>query len=94
MDNVVFKLRHKPSGLFATSADSKYTSRSSTKLSEDGKVYIRAPKKPDYMFEVIYPKHFNKKGHQTKPDDWELVAYELKEIKEISGDNRQEFFRP
>lgn len=81
---VVYKLRHKPSGLFALSADSKYTEYSLTKLSATGKVYTRNPKLPDNDFRVVYPCTFDDRllNDNTCPNEWELISYTLTEIKE------------
>lgn len=84
-NTVVFKMRHKPSGLFALSALPEYrgTDNDCTKLSIDGKIYVRVPNLPSDVFHVIYPRTFNASGFDevSKPNDWELVQYELKEIK-------------
>ena len=84
-NTVVFKMRHKPSGLFATSALPEYRGLDNdcTKLSIDGKLYVRAPNLPNDVFHVVYPRTFDASGFDevSEPNDWELVSYELKEIK-------------
>ena len=84
-NTVVFKMRHKPSGLFAKSALPEYRGLDNdcTKLSVDGKVYVKAPNLPTDVFRVIYPRTFDARGFDevSEPNDWELVSYELKEIK-------------
>lgn len=84
-NTVVFKMRHKPSGLFATSALPEYRGLDNdcTKLSIDGKLYVRVPNIPTDVFRVIYPRTFDASGFDevSEPNDWELVSYELKEIK-------------
>ena len=83
-NTVVFKLLHTPTGLFATSADSKYTEHSLTRLSVDGKVFIRKPKAPDGDFGIVYPRnYYTDLGYPPKsvPEDWKVVSYELVEIK-------------
>lgn len=84
-NTVVFKMRHKPSGLFAKSALPEYrgSDNDCTKLSIDGKIYVRAPNLPIDVFRVIYPRTFDASGFDevSEPNDWELVSYELKEIK-------------
>lgn len=81
---VVYKLRHKPSGLFALSEDSEHTEYSLTKLSTTGKIYTRKPKLPDNAFQVVYPRTFDDRllSNNTCPDDWEVISYTLTEIKE------------
>ena len=81
---VVYKLRHKPSDLFALSADSEYTEYSLTKLSTTGKIYTRKPKLPDSAFRVVYPRTFDDRllSNNTCPNDWEVISYTLTEIKE------------
>lgn len=84
-NTVVFKMRHKPSGLFAKSALPEYRGLDNdcTKLSVDGKLYVRVPNLPNDVFRVIYPRTFDDSGFDevSEPNDWELVSYELKEIK-------------
>lgn len=84
-NTVVFKMRHKPSGLFAKSALSEYkgSDNECTKLSIDGKLYVRVPSLPTDVFHVVYPRTFDASGFDkvSEPNDWELVSYELKEIK-------------
>lgn len=84
-NTVVFKMRHKPSGLFALSALPEYrgSDNDCTKLSVDGKIYVKAPNLPTDVFHVVYPRTFNANGFDevSEPSDWELVSYELKEIK-------------
>lgn len=84
---VYFKMRHKPSGLFATSALSKYRGihNDCTMLSVEGKIYSREPKLPDNVFYVYYPRTFELNDsceYESSPEDWELVKYKLVEIKE------------
>lgn len=59
-DALYFKMRHKPSGLFATSALSKYRGihNDCTMLSVEGKLYSRIPKLPDNVFYIYYPRTF------------------------------------
>lgn len=84
-NTVVFKMRHKPSRLFAKSALPEYKGLDNdcTKLSVDGKLYVRAPNLPIDVFRVIYPRIFDSSGFDevSNPDDWELVTYELREVK-------------
>lgn len=84
-NTIVFKMRHKPSGLFAKSALPEYKGidNDCTKLSVDGKIYVRPPNLPNDVFRVVYPRTFDASGFDevSEPNDWELVSYELKEIK-------------
>ncbi|CAH1193452.1 Hypothetical protein DAL_126 [Psychrobacter phage D'Alembert] len=84
-NTVVFKMRHKPTGLFAKSALPEYRGLDNdcTKLSVGGKIYVKAPNLPNDVFRVIYPRKFDASGFDevSEPNDWELVSYELKEIK-------------
>jgi hypothetical protein len=83
MSNIVYKMRHKPSGLFALSALAKYRGITNdlTKLTADGKVYVMKPKLPDAVFYVILPKAYkgDKVCTKTQPEDWEIVEYNLQE---------------
>ena len=83
----LFKMRHIPSGLFATSALPKYTGGDNdlTRLSVEGKIYTRKPKLPTNTFGVIFPKSEDSGGYYdySEPKDWELVVYELNELHTI-----------
>lgn len=77
---VVYKLRHKHTGLFFE--PQQYIGN----VSKNGKVYSN--KKPPRQSHITIPyeirSEFDSQFHnaQTKLDDWEVISYTLTEIKE------------
>ena len=78
---MLYKIRHKKTGLFLINAKSKYDSEYSIlKLSETGKIFVNKPKLPDVPVECLFNKSLDIKTQFIQPCEWELVLYKLVEI--------------
>lgn len=83
MSEKVYKLRHKPTGLFYKPTRGYYK----TNLSEKGKIYTERSFPKYEITGSMSPTLSIKLGLKSslilgiKKEDWEIVEYELKEIK-------------
>ena len=75
---ILYKLRHKPTGLYFK--PSKHMNKCN--LSPKGTVYTQRPKKPEsiYMPQDVKEDPRNPKLSKTPAEDWETVILEAKEI--------------
>lgn len=80
---VVFKLRHIPTGLF-------FQPKGSVNTSTDGKIYTRAPSRKGWIslsretadkLGIECP--YSSIGWKTELTDWEVVPFEIFEIKKV-----------
>lgn len=76
MTQLVYKLRHKPSGLFLDPRGC------TTNASVLGKVYTRKPPRQNF-WGIPYELRgdFEESYHPTPLEDWEVVEFELSEVK-------------
>ena len=76
--NIVYKLRHKPTGLFFI----HYETRHKRNLSASGKVYTHRPSLSyvAYGYRDEQSKFVKYTTKSQVSDEWEIVQYELKEI--------------
>ena len=73
MKELVYKIRHKETEMFFKSAPVDRNH-----LSKTGKVYVKKPSKSNLSDWLCCQVNDRK---MSKPDDWELVTYELSEVK-------------